>query len=573
MSNNYDEYENDSRVDSNRSLLRKFIIILLIVIVIVIIFSLLKGCNGNGINLKGKDKEDNNKNSVVLSGYEKALVEAAKNYYNYNNDELPDSIGECRTLTLEEIATKGLVNRTDFEKCDTTATFVKVCLLENKKYQYTPWLSCSDDMSDSKYDPMVEGNIDDILTDSTYIEFRFLPEIISGSNQSLGPVEEMWKSDIKYSSYKTLGTTTYYRYRDQLFTWNVSNKYYYSINGEKTNPNEVKEYYTSQPSSKYPFSDSKTTEAYKWYTTTSRKEYALDANGAKAFSSKQIDDYIYYDNPYKITAYRSRTITGTYQPYKYYMCSDSETNSRVVLQQKPCGESLNPTFTVQRGIFYSCVNDLNSDSIYGNKVPEGTTCKKYSGWTAWSTASCDTSQSDICESQTKIFYNWYKLVDTGDKTYYPSGSSTASGEKAYYTSAPVNGAVNEQPKTTAYKWYYTVNKTTSEYTAVAPSGYASATKTDNYKWTDWSSWSTNNPKTDDGRVRNIETKYKIKLQQILSEGSGGWTAIGSYVTEEEMIRVLKEKGYNVESLDDINNNGEIRYQVKMYIRNKKESTK
>ena len=572
MSNNYDEYENDSRVDSNRSLLRKFIVILLIVIVIVIIFLLLRGCDGNIINRKGKDN-DNNGKSVVLSGYEKALVDAAKNYYNYNNDELPDSIGECKTLKLEEIATKGLVNRTDFEKCDTEATFVKVCLLENKKYQYTPWLSCSDDMSESKFDPMVEGSLDDILTDSTYIEFRFLPEMISGDNQSLGPVEEMWKSDIKYSSYKTLSTTAYYRYRDKLFTWNVSNKYYYSINGEKTNPNEVKEYYTSQPSSKYPFSDSKTTEAYKWYTTTSRKEYALDANGAKAFSSKQIDDYIYYDNPYKITAYRSRTVTGTYQPYKYYMCSDSETNSRVVLQQKPCGESLNPTFTVERGVFYSCVNDLNSDSIYGNKVPEGTTCKKYSGWTAWSTAACDTSQSDICESQTKIFYNWYKLVDSGDKTYYPSGSSTASGEKAYYTSAPVNGAVNEQPKATAYKWYYTVNKTTSEYTAVAPSGYASATRTEDYKWTDWSSWSTNNPKTSDGRVRNIETKYKIKLQQILSDNSGGWTAIGSYVTEEEMIRILKEKGYNVESLDDINNNGEIRYQVKMYIRNKKESAK
>ena len=77
MSNNYDEYENDSRVDSNRSLLRKFIVILLIVIVIVIIFLLLRGCDGNIINRKGKDN-DNNGKSVVLSGYEKALVDAKK---------------------------------------------------------------------------------------------------------------------------------------------------------------------------------------------------------------------------------------------------------------------------------------------------------------------------------------------------------------------------------------------------------------------------------------------------------------------------------------------------------------
>ncbi len=96
MSNNYDEYENDSRIDSNRSLLKKFIIIVLIIIVIVIILLLLKGCDGT--KKKGKDNNGNgNKSSVVLSGYEKTLVEAAKSYFTYNNSELPDSIGECKT--------------------------------------------------------------------------------------------------------------------------------------------------------------------------------------------------------------------------------------------------------------------------------------------------------------------------------------------------------------------------------------------------------------------------------------------------------------------------------------------
>ena len=35
-----------------------------------------------------------------------------------------------------------------------------------------------------------------------------------------------------------------------------------------------------------------------------------------------------------------------------------------------------------------------------------------------------------------------------------------------------------------------------------------------------------------------------------------------------MIRVLQNKGYNIGTLKDINNNGEIRYQMKMLVRNK-----
>ena len=38
-----------------------------------------------------------------------------------------------------------------------------------------------------------------------------------------------------------------------------------------------------------------------------------------------------------------------------------------------------------------------------------------------------------------------------------------------------------------------------------------------------------------------------------------------------MIKIFNDKGYKVTSLSDINNNGEIRYQIKMLLRNKKEA--
>ena len=37
-----------------------------------------------------------------------------------------------------------------------------------------------------------------------------------------------------------------------------------------------------------------------------------------------------------------------------------------------------------------------------------------------------------------------------------------------------------------------------------------------------------------------------------------------------MITLFKNNNFNVNTLSDINNNGEIRYQVKMLLRNKKE---
>ena len=272
------------------------------------------------------------------------------------------------------------------------------------------------------------------------------------------------------------------------------------------------------------------------------------------------------------------------EPYLCYVCAPSASSTYVVNQcgkkseasKFTCGKGSNKEFKYTKRTFYTCsdITDNNASPMSGEVSSTTKTCPNlYTPWT-YSYTACDTSKSDVCMKSNKSldYYYWYKVVN-GGKKYYPSGSSTASGEKVYYTEAPVSGAVKDtSTQVNAYKWYKETKSTTTAYTAVAPSGYSTATKTSNYKWSDWSSWSTKNPKVNDGRDRTIETKVKIKLQQILPSTPTGWeNLVNEYVTEEELIRLFQNNKYCVNTLEDIATTGQISYQVQMYIRNKKES--
>ncbi len=188
------------------------------------------------------------------------------------------------------------------------------------------------------------------------------------------------------------------------------------------------------------------------------------------------------------------------------------------------------------------------------------------------TTKCDTTKTDICESYTITFYYWYKIVNEV-RTYYPSGSNRASGEKVFFVTEPFKGAIKDTgTRATAYKWYNESATYSSGYTATAPSGYSTASKTNDYIISDWSGWSTTNPSVRDGRDRTIETKTKIKLQEIQGTTSSSWNNLSTdYLTEEELINTFKAKGYKISTLEDINNNGQIRYQLELFVRNKKES--
>lgn len=554
MSNNYDDYGYEDSNKESSGLGRKILVIILVLVAIILIVFLLKKCTGN---TEEKPKTEFN--------YETALLDAGKLFYENNIDLYPTEAGECGQVELETLIEKGLVASDKFSACNTATTYVKVCKLENGSMHYVPWLTCTDKNSESEYDEFKEGTLADLVTDSSMIKFEFLPQALKTGGTTLGKVEELWKSDIKYTAYKTLSTTTNYRYKDLLYIWNIEVKKYYTSSGEKSSAKDVNEYYKTSPSSEYNLHDSQAT-AYKWFTTNSTKTYYMK-NGAKAYSATPVEGYPYNEGGVIVTMYQTRTITETFNAKLYHECRPTKNSTTVKYQQLACGSGDDPDYKVETNSFYSCASS-SSDSVIGNKVEKGTTCKKYSNWSTATNKEC--TVGELCRSASATFYYWYKLEDSGVKKYYPSGSTSASGEKVYYTSAPVEGASrDESTKDTVYKWYKATSAQSSDYSAVAPSEGATKIE-ENSKWSSWSSWSTKNPKVNDGRTRKIESKEKIKLQQILGTTEDSWEDLSDkYVTEEEMINIFKSKNYNVNSLKDINNNGELKYKIKMYIRNKK----
>lgn len=567
MSNNYDEYGYEDKDYNDGSAAKKRILIgfLIVAAIIIVVLLILKGCTKNN-----KPTEP----TEPTFDYEKTLLEAGKKYYENNNDLLPIANGECGVVELSTLKSLGLVNPENFSTCDESTTYVKVCVLPNGTKQYTPWLTCTDKNSDTEYDSEKEGTISDVIADESLVRFTFMPKRLKAGAQNLGPVEEMWKDEIKYTSYKTVATTKYYRYRDQLFTWKISDKTYYTSTGEKKNASDVKEYYTLSPNSNYNLSSDKTTEAYKWFTTTGGEKVYKMKDGKKVYSREKIDDYIYADGGIKIEYQTRKQTGGGSEPYHFYVCGKYSTSTvRKYQLGVKCGEDKeDPQLAYTFEEFYSCSKG-DRQSIEEDRVKKGDKCYTYGDW-EYVMNSCDVSKPTCRKTNPIYLYNWYKLTG-GTKSYYPSKSSTATGEKVYYIEAPIAGATKDtSTKATAFKWYKAREKETTEYTAVAPKGYSDATRTNKSKWGSWTEYSTKNPKVSDGRNRQIETKTKIKLQEIKGTSESSWENLSTtYVTEEEMINIYKQNKYNVNSLQDINNNGELKYDIKMIIRNKKEASR
>ena len=71
-------------------------------------------------------------------------------------------------------------------------------------------------------------------------------------------------------------------------------------------------------------------------------------------------------------------------------------------------------------------------------------------------------------------------------------------------------------------------------------------------------------------IKNIFEEGELQENSVSNENS--FEEIGTeYVTLPEMIKIYNDKGYKVEKLEDIMSNGELKYKVKMLIRNKKEA--
>ena len=165
MSNNYDEYEyDDSNISKKRKsydFLEKIGVILLIVSAIIIILMLVKSC-GNSRRNDNNNVEPTPSEDVTID-YESALLAAGKKYYENNRDEYPESAGECSQVTLQTLIIGGLLDANTWKNCNTVNTYVRVCMLENRTIQYTPWFACNDKLSNEEIKYLLNVN-DSIYT-------------------------------------------------------------------------------------------------------------------------------------------------------------------------------------------------------------------------------------------------------------------------------------------------------------------------------------------------------------------------------------------------------------------------
>lgn len=548
--------------------LKRIGIALLVIIGVIIIIFMFKGCG--------------NKEVSETDLMENTLLEAGKEYFENNKNLLPTSAGDCGTVSLKTLIDLGLIDPDDYEDCDTETTYVKVCMLASKKLHWVAILICGENANvDTIYGEWTEGTESNLIYGKTDIKFMFLGKYLDLTNANLGVEEELWKEDITYPNYKTLAITNFYMFRDKEYIWNLNEKYYYTSAGDKTKASDVNEYYTTSPKEGYTNKDSEDSSVAKWYTTTGGGEriYWVDGAGDKLYKATQpSEEFNYYTNGITSTRYSTRTWTRigdfyTISPPYIYICA-SATDPNNVGSYVPCSENVNnPTHTFTVDEFYTCdngVTEVESTASCkrcssGTLRLDGSECGNYSNWSSFTKTPCSGS-TDLCKSATITVYEWYKLSKE-ERTYYPSGKSTATQEKIYYKNAPVSSAIKDNTTlAVGYKWYKLVPGEQSGYSVNPPQ--ENATRTSKFRWKTWTDWSTLQPTNTN--YREIQTKQKIKLQKILSNNEEKWVNISeTFLTKEEMLQKFKDLGYPVNTLADINASGELKYDLKIYYRNKK----
>ena len=450
---NYTEYnEEKNRIPW----LRMFISLLLLVVIVVIILLLLRAC-GKDTNLR------------------QDLVEAGKSYYEKFPSLLPSEKGECLTVELSALEQLELIDKDKYSSCDKDKTYVNVCLLDSGKYQYSGILSCTD--NNEFYGMYKDGTESDLKEDESDVRYMFIGEELT----------------------------------DVISSNKEEKKYYYP--GNETNSSSIDEYYIKSPASGYTYKEGQTT-GYKWYTETTKKVYLNDgeysSTGATGYTkgeSRTVN--LYSSTKPEEASYRTISNDTVYRtlnvakPYKYICTSKTEQGQMV--GTTVCGYRTD-SFTILSTVLYTCDGSTT--------VKNDTPCGEYSEWT---TTKCESSVANgiKCEAgyaYTDTQWKWYKNEKV--RSYYPSKSASASGEKTYYVSQPVSGAIKDtNTKAQVYKFYKLVT--------------------------------TNN------EITNKEFK----------------DVTGGYVTFEELIKKFKELNYDVETLKDINELEEIRYQYKLQYRN------
>lgn len=313
----------------------------------------------------------------------------------------------------------------------------------------------------------------------------------------------------------------------------LGTKAYYPDNN--TDVSKVAQYYVQAPNEEYTFKDSPEI-AYKWYVEKQGREYyqngsysSTQPTGYTNKDSESSKTYISLTRPENAT-YRISNQNTVYAvenvsyPYRY-VCID-ENISGTVTSDLVCEKREGLTFKKTSKILFTCdgTNEVGANTICGTRGNWSSNSCEDSSMTKQSTTSdgyaikknlltgkgCVSTTGYIV---TDKIWKWYKNATI--KSYYPSGQSNQDSEKTYFLTPPTAGAIkDEDTKTTAYKYYKLIN-------------------------------------TED-------------------ESTLSWVSIGKdFISEDELIYNFKELGYDVNSLSDIQNQDNIRYQLELSYRKRK----
>lgn len=309
-------------------------------------------------------------------------------------------------------------------------------------------------------------------------------------------------------------------------------KLYYP--NDKENVVDVSEYYVKAPALEYSYIDTANI-AYKWYSESNGKEYYQDGK----YTSTQPEGYVEHE-PFekKSIGYTEKpdekenrviepaTLYATeYVAYPYkYECYDTKITGKV-FSDTVCELRNEDTFTKTKKIFYTCdgKTEVASETICKERTDwEFETCKDKSQTKSGHTKDGYDYTRQVSTGKTCITVEGYKVTEevakwykTGNiKKYYPSNKNNAADENTYYVNVPVGGAIkDEETKTIAYRYYKFVSD---------------------------------------------DKKDKV------------WVSIAdSLLTEQEMIDKFKDIGYDVKSLEEIEKNENIRYQIVVSYRDRK----
>lgn len=388
------EYNNDYGTYEERKTApwgRLFLSLLSIILIIVLILMFLKFCTKRSL--------------------QPDLLKAGKAYYANNTSQLPQEVGECKTVSLKTLEEQELVKSKNYKTCQLEDTYVKVCYLESKNYHYVAVLSCEQEKS--QFGMWKNGEEKDLIADKSDVRFQYIGEQLK------------------------LGT-----------------KYYYPNNNS-----QIKEYYATSPDDAYTEKEDEQT-GYKWYKEVAAKQYynngAYTSIQPKGYptkgESKLVTNYTFtkpssasYRKVEETTLYRSKVEA---RQYKWECISKNDPNvSKISPIICPARDD---EFTIlnKDHAFYTCDGETS--------VTVGTVC---SDFTEWTDKECKSSALTgvVCESKagykyTDTQWKWYK--EGKERKYYTSGSNTADKEKTYYIEAPEAGAIkDESTATTVYRFY------------------------------------------------------------------------------------------------------------------------